>query len=297
MSGKKYLGIDVGGSKILAGVLSEGKVIAENRIYTGVPLSSADILIKIKEVAKDLPLSGVTAGGVTVPGIADFDKGEWVSSPFLDITNWQIARQLGDIFCVPFAAENDVNACAIAEKKYGLCKNVNDFLWITLSNGVGGALFLDGKLYRGGRGAAGEIGHVVTEENGEKCDCGSAGCLETAASGRGISNFYYKVCGKRYSAKELANMAKNGDKAAVLSFERAGRNLGAAVAAVVNMLDLDTVVVGGGVGQSLGLLTPSYEDEYNKRVFKRVNRKLKTVYTALGYDAALIGASAIAEEI
>lgn len=295
---KNYLGIDVGGSKILVGVLDgEGKVLAEKRIYSSSPLRGADIIESVKTAAKELPLSGVTAGGVTVPGIADNESGLWVSAPFFGIENWRVADELSTVFKIPFAAENDVKACALAERKFGLCKNTDNFLWITLSNGVGGAFFLDGKLFRGARNAAGEIGHLVVEENGILCDCGSRGCLETAASGRAISRRYFDSCGLNKTAKEIAELAKDGDKDAVAAYDRAGKCLGTAIAAAVNLADLETVVVGGGVGQSLDLLLPSLKKEYEKKVFSRVKRDVKIVYTALGYDAALIGTAAIAEEL
>jgi glucokinase len=251
---KKYLAVDIGGSKLLVGVVDENGGIEDVKRmdFTARPTKEA-IINGIAGLCSRLDYSDAAAGGTTVPGLTDPKNGVWLSSPYLGIDSWRIADELGEKFGIPFYAENDVRACAVGEKEFGLCGGIGDFMWITMSNGVGGALYLDGRLYEGARFGAGEIGHIAVEENGEACGCGNRGCLETAASGRGISEFYRKLTGNSFSAKEIAALAEKNDAAAKKAYERAGKALGKAVSYAVNLLNLDTFVVGGGVAQSYNL--------------------------------------------
>lgn len=134
------LSVDIGGSKVIVGLVSDaGKVLSA--VHKSFPqrYDRESLLSSIGELAGQLDLQGVTFGGAAVPGLADPGKGLWLSSPFTSISEWDIAGDLQSILGVPFFAENDVNACAVAERRFGLCKDTQDFLWITMSNGVGGA--------------------------------------------------------------------------------------------------------------------------------------------------------------
>ena len=146
-----------------------------------------------------------------------------------------MAEILTKEFGLPAYVDNDVNACAIAEKRFGCCKDVKDFAWITVSNGIGGALYLNNDIYYGAFGNAGEIGHFTVVDGGRPCNCGSSGCLEMHAAGPAILKNYEEKTGNVKTAKELSEMARDGDKEAAAIFNLEGEYLGKAVAALACM--------------------------------------------------------------
>lgn len=292
------LSVDIGGSKVIVGLVSDaGKVISS--AYKSFPerYDRESLLHSIKELAGQLDLQGIEIGGVTVPGLADPEKGLWLSSPFTGISAWDIAGDLQAALGVPFFAENDVNACAVAERQFGLCKDKPDFLWITMSNGVGGAVYLNGSLLRGRNLGAGEVGHIVVEEDGPVCCCGNRGCLEAIASGRGISASYLKYTGETKTAQEIAKLAEAGEPAAKAAYDRAAKGLGKAISYAANLMNIETFIFGGGVAQSMHLLAPGAMAQAEKSVLHTATKNIRIGYTALGYHAALIGGAAVALEM
>ena len=291
----RYLSIDLGGSKIMMGVIDgSGNIISELRHECDHPYTENEILSSLKEMKEHILLDFVKAGGCTVPGLCDSKNGIFISGPYFPIKNWKITADLEALFGIPFAVENDVNACAVAEKTLGTMKDETDFMWLTLSNGVGGALYLNNALYTGKNFGAGEIGHTFTG-NARRCDCGNLGCLETVASGRGIVKTYKSITGKSLDAKEIAALAKNGDAIATEAFIEAGSALGRVISYTANLLNIDSFVFGGGVSESLDIFKEAIIEEASKHLLKSANPKINIIYTAFGYNAAFIGAMAIAK--
>jgi glucokinase len=204
-------------------------------------------------------------------------------------------------FSLPVRLENDVNACATAEKLFGCCRDVDDFIWVTVSNGIGGSVFTNGKLYTGCCGNAGEIGHVIVEEgkNARPCKCGLTGCAETQASGVGLVKNYLlhggkkRINGELPTAKSIAALAHDGDKIAIEIFELEGLYLGRAIGAAVNLLNPKKAVIGGGVSLGFDLFRPSLAKTLETHVYKSANPDFTVEPTALGYNAALLGAAAL----
>jgi len=296
----EVLAVDIGGSKLMLGCVDAAGHVLEKRI---VPLEGAvtprDVTEAAAQGAKELDLSGVCAVGLNVPGLADTEKGLWVHAPFSGISDFPIADVFSALFSLPAAVENDVNACALAEKRFGLCKHIDHFLWITISNGIGGSLFLNGRLYSGSAGNAGEIGHFIVEEtNGFPCGCGKRGCLEAQAAGPAIARLYGLLSGKPIPpgmrSREVGELAAAGDRAALAAFEKAGYYIGKALAYAANFVNPKIVVLGGGVMLNKELLMPSVERHFQAFLFERANKDIKIVQTALGYDAALLGAASVA---
>jgi len=237
------------------------------------------------------------AAGATIPGLADSAKGIWCYAPFSGISEIPIVRILEEKLGLPVYIENDVNACAVGEKMFGNCREDSDFLWMTVSNGIGGAFFLNGKLYTGSCSNAGEIGHLTVEEHdGALCGCGKRGCLEAMASGKGIERAYAEKTGESKTAQEIAELAKSGSEAAKEVFRAAGQYIGKAISLSVNLLNIQKVIVGGGVSQSFDLWKASMEQAVVNFLFQKANPCLQIEQTGLGYDAALIGAAAVAME-
>ena len=211
---ENILSIDIGGSKTVIGIVDiQGNVVTSHKTLLPEKYDAEYLINHICSEAKRYTEYNPIAVGVTIPGLCDSEKGTWCYAPFSGISDFPISAMLKEKLGLEVYIENDVNACAVAEKKYGACKNDKSFLWVTVSNGIGGALYLEDKLYTGESGNAGEIGHFVVEENEARlCGCGRYGCLEAMASGKGIENEYASLTGKRLDAKSIAELAKNKTK-------------------------------------------------------------------------------------
>lgn len=205
---KKILALDIGGSKILTALVgistdNNGKLSVEVSGKAKRCLSAdsgknevwAEILDAINETFKltDETWDCVDRIGVTIPGIADPMRGYWIYAPFSGIRDFPISEKLQQNFSRPAFADNDVNACAWGEKVFGVCQNVDNFLWLTISNGIGGGLVLGGKIFSGAFSGAAEVGHFNIVENGELCGCGNRGCLEATAAGPAIARSYREL--------------------------------------------------------------------------------------------------------
>lgn len=295
------LAIDIGGSKILAGIVDrEGAIRDSERVGSCAGLAAAPLVDLVRGLADQL-LQRNRAGivesiGVAIPGLADPRSGQWIYSPFSGIRDLPIASMLTHEFGLPVAIENDVNACAVAERMFGCCRDVDDFVWITVSNGIGAGIFVRGELYRGSTLNAGEIGHVIVVDGGNLCGCGRRGCLEAHASGRAIASRYAELArGPWLDARQVAAAARDGDAAAARVYKEAGVHLGKAIAGAVNILNPARVVLGGGVAADLDLFLPALRGELEARVFREANRELRIERTALSGNAGLLGAAAVAQ--
>lgn len=295
--GKNVLALDLGGSKFIVGIVNEeGEVLAKEH-FLWKELTKEAVMESILEAVKSFRATYTeecNAIGVTIPGLADPEKGIWIEASFSMIRNLPIAEILTKEFGLPAYVDNDVNACAIAEKRFGCCKDIKDFAWITVSNGIGGALYLNNDIYYGAFGNAGEIGHFTVVDGGRPCNCGSSGCLEMHAAGPAILKNYEEKTGNVKTAKELSEMARDGDKEAAAIFNLEGEYLGKAVAALANIINPRKVVFGGGVMESFDLIAPAMYESYKKNVYFYANEGLEIERTGLGYYAALLGAAAVA---
>ena len=300
----KILAIDIGGSQFRTALaaVSDASVQfapASQRILT--PDCTKDKLFAMldESIAESAPCGSYECIGMTIPGLADPATGMWIYACFSGIRDVPISKIISEKYGnKPVFIDNDVNACAFAERKFGICQEATDFLWITVSNGIGGGLILGGEIYRGPFGNAGEIGHFsVVEENGFRCGCGNYGCLEAEAAGPGIARRYAALMQKEspdLSAKEIADRARAGDETAKSVFDTTGRLIGKAASYAVNLLNLEKVVIGGGVSNSFDLLFPSMEMTFREKIFRDANPHAAFAKTGLGLDAGLVGAVALA---
>ena len=293
---RKILAIDIGGSKLITGLVDDaGKVLASTKRQLPPKYNIQLIIDSICRMSEEYLKEQPEAVGVTIPGLADAEKGIWKYAPFSSISDIPIAAILSEKLRLPVYIDNDVNACALAEKKFGACTNTDNFLWITVSNGIGGALCLNGEIFCGEHNSAGEIGHFIVEEHTDRiCGCGKKGCLEAMASGRGIARTYFEWTGKEMSAQEIAALAAEGDENARKAFELAGFCIGKALSYSINLLNISHVVIGGGVSQSFELLYPSMMQALERYMFAQANPDIKIEKTQLGYYAALVGCAAVA---
>lgn len=293
------LAIDIGGSKLVTGIVAaDGVVRCKEKAAWG-KLDAESVVKTVLGAAKRVLEANEGASpscvGVNIPGLADPDAGLWIEACFSGIRNVPIAAIVSAELGVPVYIDNDANNCALAEKRFGVCRDCTDFIWLTVSNGCGGAVFTDGHIYRGINGSAGELGHIcVEEQNGYTCGCGNRGCLEAQAAGPGISRRFADAGGGAASAQEIAERAKKGDRLALSVYEKEGYYIGKALAAAINTLNPQKAVVGGGVSDAFDLFCLSMMDTVRAMTYREASRHVSIEKTGLGYDAALVGAAALA---
>ncbi len=295
--------VDIGGSKYMPGFVDRsGNILyQERREWEGV--TPDDIVRQLKaaihEICDAHPMLAreMKAGGLTIPGFADPVEGVWVDSDFLIVKDLPICEILSEEFGIPFFADNDGNACALAEKYFGGAADKKDFLYMTVSTGIGGALYLNEELYYGAFWHAGEIGLFVVEEYGRPSDTGSVnGIAEMYASGRGFAENYIEaggaseIGGRKPGGPEISKRAEEGDAAAQNALRLEGRCLGRMIANACTFAGFEKIILGGG----LSLLFHQYQDALLEE-FHRIlpGRTLEIEATALGYSGAFLGAAAV----
>ncbi|QXE91155.1 ROK family protein [Geomonas subterranea] len=296
MTRELCIGVDLGGSNLrMALVDRQGSVLARSAEPT-LPAAGLDSLLSrllagVGRLQGEATRIGArtVALAVGVPGLVCSDGVVRASVNVPGLEGVPLARELSLATGLPVAALNDANACAVGEKRYGAGRDYRSLIALTIGTGVGAGLILDGKLWTGADGAAGEFGHIPVEPEGRPCGCGSRGCLEQYASAGAIA-------GEGGDAAVVANRARLGDAAALAVFAEAGRYLGIAMAGVVNLLNLEAVIVCGGVARSFDLLAPALLRELDSRTFSVAGGRVRVEPGMLGDDAGVLGAAATAFE-
>jgi glucokinase len=292
----RVIGVDLGGTKILAGLVDrEGEIGRTVEVQT--PGSSEQAVLDalgavVEQVAgADAPL----AVGLGVPCNFDRSTGKCFRATNLPLSDVEFTGPLRQRFGVPVGVENDGNAAALAEWRLGAGRGADDLVMLTLGTGVGGGLVLGGRLYRGWA----ELGHVVVEAGGPPCqgNCHGRGHLEAVASGQAADRRARELYGEGATAHDLVERARAGEPDAVAALARIGELLGAAIGSFVNMFDPEVVVVGGGFGAAVGdlLLEPAREAA-RREAIQPADARLRIVEAHLGEEAGLIGAALVGFE-
>lgn len=299
------LGFDIGGTFIKAVALRDLDVVARGE--TPVKHESMDALCgQLANLRRELdPHSEAKAAGVAVAGLVDKATGRLTASPHLPFLRNIDAKPLFEAALrLPVSVMNDATAAAFAEVRYGAARGLQHVLLITAGTGVGGGLVLNGEPYEGASGFAGEIGHVPVEPLGDACACGKHGCLETecgayylvgrarAGIGSGVQSSLSSV--PNLDAAAIFEAARAGDPFAVNLIDRAGSALGRACAMALQILDLERIVLGGGLARSADLLLPRIMDAARARTFSEIFGRATFVAAELGHQAGAIGAAAVA---
>jgi len=285
-----------------------GKLLSSKTVPTPVSEGALAAVDAAYELYKELLAeAGVTESavdrvGAAVPGLADRARGLLRHAPYAGWRDVPIAHMISERFRLPATIANDVNGAAVAELRFGAGQQVNDFIWITWSTGIGGAIIANGQLYEGSSGIAGEFGHLVVAEEGPKCGCGNRGCLEAIAAGAAIGrraeavlkgNTFGDTLSKPITAATVADAARTGNEAAIRIMEEAATALARGIAMCVNVLNPKLVVIGGGVARSLDLVLNRMQSIVAERVIGAENKMVPLVPSQLGYNASLLGAAAI----
>ena len=314
---KKYrVGVDVGGTNVKVALVDKtGSIVYTDTVPTraemGYEYTISNIIKAISDVIKESKVTkdAVEGIGFGFPGQIDCDNGivrlapnipGWVDIPIADI----VSKEFG----VPVKVDNDVRCAALAELNYGAGKGTTNMICITVGTGIGSGLIVNGKLVRGASNAAGELGHIKLQmEGGPLCGCGDQGCLEAFASGPAIvamAEEYIKG-GKSTKYRELAKneitpyyvceAAKQGDVVAKKIFEIIGTYIGTGLASVVNLLNPEKIVIGGGVADAGDFLFNPIKDALKKRTMPIQGAAVQVVHAELGNTAGVIGASLLIE--
>ncbi len=260
------LGYDVGGTKISAVVGDENgqiiKKITKRTMKDYGKSGITDQLISMgEELIKKSGIEEISKIGIIFAGPVDSKNGTIISSPnIIGLKNYNITDRIQNHFNVKVYLQNDASASTIAEKLYGSAKPFSNFVYITLSTGIGGGIFIDNKLYRGSHGMAGELGHMVILPNGPICGCGRRGCLEAIASGKGIarrvienisavknSTIFSDMNPADIDAKKIFAAKRSGDMFAQLIVEETIYYLAVGIVNIINILDPQAIIIGGGI--------------------------------------------------
>ena len=310
---KKYVfGIDVGGTTIKCGLFSsKGEMLDSWEIVTNKTdngdhiISDIAATIQSKCEEKGINMDEVEGVGVGVPGPVD-NNGLVKVAVNLGWSNRDVKSELQALVNLPVAVGNDANVAALGELWLGAAAGAKDAIMFTLGTGVGGGVIVDSKVVAGVHGAGGEIGHIsVVLEDGNQCNCGKKGCLETVASATGIvreTEKYLAACDEASSLRELAKIeakdvfdaAKAGDADGVKMVNQLGRYIGLAAANLAVTTDPQKIIIGGGVSKAGDTLIDTIEKHYKEFAFATV-RDTQFVLAELGNDAGIVGSAYLAK--
>lgn len=293
------IGVDLGGTNLKFGLLNlnyeiKDKKILDTRKYLRKLRLIQVIIDSIKEIIKDnrLTKKDVLGIGLGFPGPIDYRKGIVHFLP--NIPGWKnvklkaiLKKRLGmDIFM-----DNDANLMCLAEHKIGAAKGFRNTICLTLGTGVGGGLVIENRLYRGGAYAAGEIGHVPINEYGPRCNCNGRACLESYVGNQRIMARAKSLFKRKISLEELSRLARDGNKKAISIWQETGRKLGLALSGVVNLLNPDCIVIGGGLSNVGGVLFKNIINTIKDRAMPVQAGHVKILKAKLGDDAGIMGAA------
>ncbi len=307
------IGVDLGGTAVKMGLVDHaGNILDILELRTPVAEGYAGVIHFLTAMtdrllqANRLGWHDVQGVGVGVPGYVELPEGTVVEAVNLGWRNVPLKQDLERIWRVPVTVDNDANAAALGEMWTGAGQGASNLLCLTLGTGIGGGVIINGEVYHGTSGIAGEIGHMtVRREGGRQCNCGRKGCLETEASataivkdvqeqlklnGTGPLQEEYDRSGT-ITAKAVVQLAEQGDPVCQGIIRKVGRTLGTALANVCCVLNPEIIVIGGGVSRAGNLLLNPVREAFNTAALPRIAQKTSIAPAKLGNQAGLIGAA------
>lgn len=308
---KYYVGIDLGGTNIVAGVVNENyEIISKSKTPTNRPRSAEEICKDMARVSLEaiekagLKVSDIESVGVGAPGAVDSSLGVITYSNNLDFHDAPVAEYIKREIDLPIYVENDANAAAYGEFVAGTAKGTRDAVCITLGTGVGGGIIIDGKIYSGFNYAGAELGHMVIEVDGPECSCGRKGCFEVFSSATGLIRMtkeamdkhpeskMFEMMGDHVSGRLAFNAMREGDEAAKGVVDKYIKYLACGISNTINIFQPEILCIGGGVcNEGDALLIPLKEAVNNEVYTSRGGKQTKIVIASLGNDAGIIGAA------
>lgn len=295
MPGERVIGVDLGGTKILAGVVARDGAVEHRREWP-TPTESEDALLAGLEAAvTELVDEHVVAVGLGVPSQVDQRTGVVAGSVNIPLTHVPLRDRLSERFSLPVGVENDANAAALAEWALGAGRGSRTMVMLTVGTGIGGGFVLDGQLYRGWA----EVGHMVIEHEGKPCQgtCTGRGHLESYCTGVAATEAAREAFGPAADAHRLVRLAREGEEQAVEILAEIGRRLGSGVGTLVNLFDPEIVVIGGGFGAAAwDFLVEPVREVLRYQALAGAGERLRLEQAQLGTAAGLIGAGLVGFE-
>ena len=299
---------DLGGTNLrMAAIDREGKIL--HRVRRATPRSErADEIVSLiceaaAECLENLKHKGkVLAIAAAVPAILNIEDGIILKAPNVPSLNgFRFSKALENALNLPCVLENDANAAAVGENWLGASKDFKNSIMVTLGTGIGGGIIIEGNVLRGADGTAGEIGHICVEPHGVPCGCGSRGCVEQYASATAIVRIArelessYPKSGlpekSKLSSLEIYEAGLGGDELALEVFRQQGFYLGIVLAGLINVLNTEVIVIGGGAAAGSDLFAPQMHEQIRQRAYREPSERAKIVRAALGDDAGILGAA------
>ena len=306
---------DIGGTQLRAALVDRqgiviGRKAVQTDVHEGRDAVLKRLLMALDSVAFMVDHSSLVGIGIAQAGPTDSQTGMLYNPPNLPGWNEFSAKPiLEEHFLLKSSHGNDATLAAFAEYAYGAGRGVSNMIYITVSTGIGGGIIINNRLYSGGRGFAGELGHITIDPNGPNCACGSVGCLETLASGTAVARIAKERLTLREAsillditngdidqvdARMVAGAAREGDLLSRAIMQEAGTNLGVGIVSLLNTLDPELIIIGGGMSNSLDLLLPAVSDVIRKRAIVGYTGASPVVKAQLADDTGLLGAAALA---
>lgn len=303
-----YIGIDIGGTNLRFALINDsGEILCRSRVSSSIAEGRDSFCVRLlagieemSEFAGRLGIS-VTGIGVGVPGLVGSDGVIHSSVNMKPLDGFNLAVFLKEATGLSTVCGNDANVIAMGEYVYGAGRGLKSFVVISIGTGLGSGLILDGRLWTGANGFAAEFGHVTVNPTGLPCPCGNRGCLEQYVSAGAIVRYAHELLKHhcpgngdlQFDAALVASLAHKGEPCALKAFEESGIWLGIALASLVNTLNLEAVIVCGGVSESLSLILPALRRELQQRSFPEISANLKIIAGKLGDDAGLLGSAGL----
>jgi glucokinase len=300
---------DLGGTHLRVALIDpSGKIHRQLKQHTpkdDSPYAVVDALARVADEWRDGDHGPIVVASVMVPGAVNSDQSIVLQAPNLpSLLNFELKAALEDRLGWPVILENDANAAAIGEMWLGAARGCRDVVSVTLGTGVGGGVVLDGQLWRGAHGAAGEIGHTTVDPFcGLKCKCGNTGCLELFASATAIVRMAREslsqfpqamLTGEDLTAEKVYEAGCKGDELALAVFKRCGKYLGVGLANLMSLIDPEIIVISGGVVNGWDLFAPDMYQEISERAFRATAQEVKIARSECGDNAGLLGAARLA---
>lgn len=307
------IGFDLGGTNMAAGIV-DGHLTVLDSIELSTPThSQGELLAGMLSIVRDLSSRApgpVAAIGFGIPSMIDQTRGRAVMSVNIPLANFDFVDYMRDKLGLPVFIDNDANLAALAEVRAGAAKDAREAIMITLGTGIGGGIIIDGHVYRGATGSAAELGHIVIDVNGPRCQgaCENHGCFETMASGTALKRYAAEAAGKHPGSalgraaadgKDLdgplvSRLAREDDAAALSVYEKIGFYTGVGMTSLVNIFNPEFFIIGGGLMQAGNLIMEPARNILLKRGLRPNRDLVKVVPAAFGPDAGMIGAACLA---
>jgi glucokinase len=313
MPGRRTIGVDMGGTKLLAGAVDSGLSVHHraqrslNRLDQSYLL---DVVVDAVEETRESAGADVAAVGFGIPSLIDQRSGNAVIAVNLPLKNIRFGDVMTERLGLPVFVDNDANLAALAEHRAGAARGCSEAVVLTIGTGIGSGLILRDELYRGAIGAGAELGHTVIDLNGPPCqgNCPNHGCIESLASGTALAREALRIAheqpssglgralaaGRELEGPLVTELAHDGDAAAIEAIELIGTRLGVAIASFVNIFNPQVVVIGGGVMGAGELLLNAARAEMLRRALPPSRDIVEIVPAAFGVEAGMIGAAALA---